>query len=309
MPSHSSSFLICHRGALGDFILTWPTLYAVKKIMPHCHFLGLGRPEYMRLAISLGLLDSCLNMESAKMLNFFSGKSIPAELGSPQGAILWLSQGQEVAGLLQKSASLPVALIKPFPAKTFYQTIPPAPLPCADKKLHIALYHLLAVYAHFPTITPPPLSLCFSLQVKKDTYALIHPGSGSPTKNYSPQFYQDVAEALLQFGYPQVYFIFGPAEEKLLTETFLKASIQYPHNVEALANLLAGATLYIGNDSGVSHLSGILGTPTIALYKTTDPKIWGALGKKVVHISAIDENAAFDKIQEYLRSNAMNCRS
>ncbi|MBN1227783.1 MAG: glycosyltransferase family 9 protein [Deltaproteobacteria bacterium] len=305
MPSYSSSFLICHRGALGDFILTWPTLYAVKKILPHHHFLGLGRPEYMRLAMSLGLLDSCLPMESAQMLDFFSGKSIPPEIGSPQGALLWLSQGKKTADLLQKFASLPVVLVNPFPAKTSYQTLPPSPLPYADKKLPVALYHLLAVQAHFPTINLPPLSLCFSLQIKKGSYALIHPGSGSPTKNYSPQFYQDMAEALPRFGYRKVHFIFGPAEENLLAEKFPKGSIQCPKNVVELANLLAGAALYIGNDSGVSHLSGILGTPTIALYKTTDSEIWGALGKKVVHISALDERSAFDKIHKYLRDNTI----
>ena len=202
MSSHSSSFLICHRGALGDFILTWPTLYAVKKILPHHHFLGLGRPEYMLLAIRLGLLDSCFPMESAQMLDFFSGKCIPAEIGSPQGALLWLSQGKKVAGLLQKSASLPVVLINPFPAKPSYRLAPALQIDKkTDKKLHIALYYCLAVQAHFPFITPPPPSLCFSLQIKKGNYALIHPGSGSPTKNYSPQFYQDMADVLNRFGY------------------------------------------------------------------------------------------------------------
>ena len=34
MRSHSPSFLICHRGALGDFILTWPALHTLKKILP-----------------------------------------------------------------------------------------------------------------------------------------------------------------------------------------------------------------------------------------------------------------------------------
>ena len=69
----------------------------------------------------------------------------------------------------------------------------------------------------------------------------------------------------------------------------------------ALADLLSRASLYIGNDSGVSHLAGFTGTPTIALYKTTDPKIWGVLGKKVTHIPADDEKSALRMIQEYLK--------
>ena len=79
--------------------------------------------------------------------------------------------------------------------------------------------------------------------------------------------------------------------------------IERPKDVETLAGLLSGASLYIGNDSGVSHLSGFMGTPTIVLYKTTDPKKWGVLGKKVAHISADDKKSALSKIQECLRGD------
>ncbi|HDY67108.1 MAG: hypothetical protein JYX80_04950 [Candidatus Scalindua sediminis] len=50
----------------------------------------------------------------------------------------------------------------------------------------------------------------------------------------------------------------------------------------------------------VSHLSGYLGIPTISLYKTTDPKVWGVLGRKVVHISAVNEESTSSKIRECL---------
>lgn len=239
----------------------------------------------MRLAITLGLLDYCLDMESATMLNFFSGKTIPPEIGSPQGAILWLSKGQEVANLLKKSASLPVVLIDPFPVK----------------RMHVAIHHCLAIRSYFPINILPHFSPCFPLRVKKGEYALIHPGSGSPTKNYWPQFYRDLADELRRFGYQQVRFVLGPAEEGLMAGYFAGEWVDKPENVEALANLLAGAALYIGNDSGVSHLSGILGTSTIALYKTTDPKVWGALGRKVAHISAVDEGSALYKTRACLK--------
>ena len=55
------SFLICHRGALGDFILTWPALFCLRKALPHYQFIGIGRTEYMRLAISFGLLDTYID--------------------------------------------------------------------------------------------------------------------------------------------------------------------------------------------------------------------------------------------------------
>lgn len=284
---NKKSFLICHRGALGDFILTWPAIYCLREVLPHYQFIGIGRTEYMRLANSFGLLDTYIDKESAGLLDFFCGKSIPEKICSPHGAVLWLTEGQKVADLLKKSASLPVVSIAPFP----------------DEQTHLAQYYCSVVQSHFPITVPQELSDYFPLRATEGQYALIHPGSGSSGKNYSPQFYRVLADELRRLGYPKVGFIFGPVEEeKMNAEDFAGEWIERPKDVEALAGLLSGASLYIGNDSGVSHLSGFVGTATIALYKTTDPNIWGVLGKKVAHISAAKEKSALRKILKYLSS-------
>lgn len=280
------TFLICHRGALGDFILTWPALYCLRKALPHCQFFGIGRPEYMQLAISKGLLDTYIDNESASLLDFFCGKRIPEEIGSPQGAVLWLTDGQEVAEILRQAASLPVVCIQPFP----------------QTETHLAKYYCSAIQSHFCITIPQNLSDCFPARVTEGDYALIHPGSGSLMKNYSQHFYLDLANLLRRSGYPKVSFIFGPVEEeRMCKDDFTGECIECPRDATALADLLSHASLYIGNDSGVSHLAGFTGTQAIALYKTTDPKTWGVLGKDVTHIQADDEKPAMLKIQKYLR--------
>lgn len=295
-------FLICHRGALGDFVLTWPALYTLKRSLPNLRFMGAGRTEYMRLAIGLGLLDSCCSAESSEMVDFFSGQCIPPMLGSSkgaiQGAILWLAEGQAVADLLKKSgASLPVALIHPFPRK----------------RMHVGMYHFLAVRSYFPSHFPieaPDLQVtdlrspCFSLGVRRGEYALIHPGSGSTAKNYHPQVYRDLADELRHWGYPEVRFVLGPAdaEDRRMAQYLAGERIEIPEDVEALARLQAGASLYIGNDSGASHLAGVLGTPTIALYKITDPEVWGVMGRSVTNLKARNEDSALQQIRECLET-------
>jgi len=281
------TFLICHRGALGDFILTWPAINCLRKILPDYLFKGIGRPEYMRLAINLGLLDSFIDMDSSKLLDLFNGKAIPPEIGHPGGAVLWLSSGQNVVNLLKKYASLPVASIAPFPAR----------------RMHVALYHCQSMQSHFPVNIPKNLSDCFPPRTKKGNYALIHPGSGSPAKNYSPRFYLALADELQRFGYKKTGFIAGPAEKTtIIHKDFTGRWVEWPENVESLANLLADASLYIGNDSGVSHLAGILGVPAIVFYKTTDPEVWGVLGGKVAHIKAGNEKSALNKVLKLLSS-------
>lgn len=280
-----NKFLICHRGALGDFILTWPALHALRNFLPDFNFLGLGRPEYMCLAKKLGLIDSIYHAEASGFIKFFFGEALPKEIGVPKGAVLWLSQGKAVADLLKMSASLPVILVPPFPSK----------------RMHVALYHYLAIKSHFSIKESYPLSPYFQLDVKKGKYALIHPGSGSPSKNYHLQFYLDLAEFLRRSYFADVRFILGPAEDEQIAQGLSQEKIHRPKDVEALAKVLACASLYIGNDSGVSHLSGALGTPTIVLFKTTDPEVWGVLGRRVINIKSGNEAFALGKIQEFLQ--------
>jgi heptosyltransferase-3 len=42
-----------------------------------------------------------------------------------------------------------------------------------------------------------------------------------------------------------------------------------------LSALIGGARIYIGPDTAVTHLAAATGTPTVALYGPTDPRIWG----------------------------------
>jgi len=42
-----------------------------------------------------------------------------------------------------------------------------------------------------------------------------------------------------------------------------------------LASLIAGARLYVGPDTSVTHLAAATGSPTVALYGPTDPCLWG----------------------------------
>ena len=48
-----------------------------------------------------------------------------------------------------------------------------------------------------------------------------------------------------------------------------------------LACWLASARLYIGNDSGITHLAAAVGTPVLALFGPTDPAIWAPRGPHV----------------------------
>ena len=61
--------------------------------------------------------------------------------------------------------------------------------------------------------------------------------------------------------------------------------------LRVLGAVLAEAGLFVGNDSGVSHLAAASGTPTLALFGPTDPAQWSPVGRSVRCLRAADLQA------------------
>lgn len=108
--------------------------------------------------------------------------------------------------------------------------------------------------------------------VKRENYAAIHPFSGSPRKNWPLHKFRQVARGL-ERNMP-VRWCAGPEDPPLADAVRID-------NLYELACWLAGARLYIGNDSGITHLAAAVGTPVLALFGPTDPGIWAPRGPNV----------------------------
>jgi hypothetical protein len=102
-----------------------------------------------------------------------------------------------------------------------------------------------------------------------EDFAVIHPFASSPGKRWPMEKFQKVAQRL---PIP-VRWCAGPEEP-------LPGAVRIADLYE-LACWLAGARVYIGNDSGVSHLAAAVGTPVVALFGPTDPAIWSPRGTRV----------------------------
>jgi ADP-heptose:LPS heptosyltransferase len=83
--------------------------------------------------------------------------------------------------------------------------------------------------------------------------------------------------------------LLGPAEEKLLPlfSGQEDMDILFSPDLRTLSLLLGETVLYIGHDSGITHLAAMLGAPTIALFKNTSVAQWRPLGPRVKVIEEI----------------------
>jgi heptosyltransferase III len=260
---------IIHMGALGDCILTWPALMCLRGAYPRHRLLGIGNPECMRLALRFGLLDAFEDGASREMIGLFSGYGLPEGLDPPDGAVAWTREAEDLVRLLKKTARLPVIQADPIEA----------------------------VGREFPIRIPDDLTEGFPVHEPRSQHVLIHPGSGSEKKNFGAVFYENIAYFLRENGHKKVAFLIGPAEiERGWTEALKNQALIFPRDTMALADWLQNASLYIGNDSGVSHLAGFMGIPAVVLYLSTDPRAWGVLGKSARLVTAEREDNAFERV-------------
>ena len=110
---------------------------------------------------------------------------------------------------------------------------------------------------------------------------VIHPSSGSPKKNPPLEFFIKLKEFIESLGY-EVIFLLGEAEENF--KEILKPSV-FSLSPLWIVKALKSSKLYIGLDSGISHIASYVGVPSVVIYGPTDPVVWKPIGKKVYQVS------------------------
>jgi ADP-heptose:LPS heptosyltransferase len=137
-------------------------------------------------------------------------------------------------------------------------------LPAVDCPVHAIDFYLQQVGAPLGGIPR------IAVDVERAGYAVVHPFSGSPRKNWPLEQFQRLASKLPM----PVRWCAGEEDPPL------EGAVRIPDLLE-LAKFLAGAALYIGNDSGITHLAAAVGTPTLAVFVVSDPAVWAPRGDHV----------------------------
>jgi len=125
-------------------------------------------------------------------------------------------------------------------------------------------------FTFFPALPPPQgVPRIVVGRGRLSDFVVMHPFASSNAKRWPIENFREVAEGL---GAP-VRWCAGPEEA-------LEDAVRFDDLYE-LACWLAGARLFIGNDSGIAHLAAAVGTPTIAIFVASDPLVWAPRGELV----------------------------
>jgi heptosyltransferase-3 len=273
------NILIFHAGALGDFVLTWPLVMALGRLHPQSRIIVVTHASKGALA-ELALHVESHDVEQGWHALFTSDVDLPerpARMLESAHAIYTFMAGEDA---FEKRA--PEA-----------QLVSLHPTPPADYAKH-ASQHLIDQLAPLPALKSAVEQMLRSVNVRgigtgrsHDGDVIVHPGSGSRDKCWPTERFVKVIEKLKRKK-REVRVVIGEVEHERFTanqigslEKAAGGAVRRPATYVELFNELRTASLFIGNDSGPSHLAGSMGLPTVALFGPTDPAVWKPMGPKV----------------------------
>jgi heptosyltransferase III len=295
-PSLSERIVIVHQGALGDFLLVLSVLEGLHLCHPEIRMGFWTRPEHFQLIKDKIYADGFHPSGGPELLPFFDAerwsRAAPPSFFENSRAVLFFGQesSRPVAERLARRMSSPVHWVRSFPGE--------------GGAVHASRFVAEQMRAlgweirdTIARITPSPEERRHVEQWLGEgpdgagaRPIVVHPGSGGRAKIWPLGKWWGLLEwVCIEIGAP-ILMVLGPADEHLRAfgeaAQWIGVRVVEGLSLPRLAALLSGCRLYIGNDSGVSHLAAATSIPAVVIFGPTDPRVWAPGGANVRIIRA-----------------------
>jgi heptosyltransferase-3 len=309
--------LIIQPGAIGDCILTLPLAHFLREALDLGAVDILGHTEYLSAFPGSTCVDAVRSMDAMDLHRLFAEPSrFDEDLADHDPLIVAFSEYTWIVTFLGEPGS-------PFEKNLIYVThcshsaevVSLRLKPPAGLQGHLAEFYIRQFMDESPVPLrgPDPLSGTALIRPTQADVArgaqileaggvdpsgplvVMHPGSGGKAKCWHVDNFLAVAKEI-DAQDTQVVFLLGPAEQERLDRT-TKAHLRRRGRVltdlglDEVMAVLTRASAFVGNDSGISHLAGALGTRTVVVFGPTDPEAYRPVGPKVAIIQ--DASSAF----------------
>lgn len=276
--------LVLRGGALGDFIVTLPALALLRQRWPEARIELAGNATAAVLALNRGLIDAAHSQHEARWSALFGSAPLRDDFAAWLGEFdLVLNYWPDPEGELRRR----------FPLRAGQMRLNAAALPTlAPAAAHycepLRALGLETTQYCFPLA---PLDCTRDVRIAPPFIA-VHPGSGSPKKNWPIERWRELIAALPT----PASLILGEAELELAgaqscrafpveTGRSKTAPLQLVNRpLEELVAHFAQCGLFLGHDSGISHLAAACGVSCVLLFGPTDPTLWAP---RAPHVSVL----------------------
>ena len=278
--------LVVRGGAIGDFIMTLPAIGALRERWPAAHIEILGYPHIIELARGRYYANATRSIEARAMAGFF----VPDGTLDPALKEYFASFNLVISYLFDPDGIFS-ANVRRCGVRQLVEGSPrPSDLPAMAH--YCKPLESLAIYVDapqpklFPSDDDRAAAAKFLQRLGREPLVAVHPGSGSEKKNWPADKFAAVSRWIVDELAAQLLVVEGEADARVVTK--LTALVAPRATVPAkglklaeLAAVLERCVLFLGNDSGITHLAAAVGTPTVTLFGPASVPIWEPRGERV----------------------------
>jgi ADP-heptose:LPS heptosyltransferase len=299
------NILLFHQGALGDFIVTWPLALGLGRAFAQSRIFYVTSGQKGALA-EKALRVECADIESGWHQLFSDDPKLP------EPAQRLLTGAQCVIGFVGSAETAWATNVKAMAPQATLITI--STTPPAEFAGHITDY-MLAQLKGWPIVEASMSQMLRSVAARGVGYPraprgpiVLHPGAGSAAKCWPAERFLELTRRLKADG-ADVEVLLGEVELEKWPASQVKAFTdsavaRKPATLTQLLDCLAGASAYIGNDSGPGHLAAILGVPTVSIFGPRDSTRWKPRGPRVCVVTGAWELVTVDQVMQVARDAA-----
>jgi heptosyltransferase-2 len=300
--------LVIRGGAIGDFVLTLPAIRLLRENFPQAHLEILGYKHIVALAEGRYYADATRSIEYGGLSRFFiPGTELPEDLVDYFGSF------QQVVSYLFDPDQFFESNIRRAGVKHYLHGSP-----ALDDSAHAVqqLAHPLESLALYleektPVLYPSEADREYARGFIRRAFGggnepviAVHPGSGGERKNWPVDRWAALGDEIFRVTPAARLLLVGGeadyAQLARLREAWRGRAVHTAQDVPLpeLAAILQQVRLFLGHDSGISHIAAAAGAPSLLLFGPTDPDIWAPPAGTVKVIRAPDGALGLLKMEE-----------
>ena len=284
---------IIHPGTLGDVVLSLQALQGIRACWSQHELVMLVRKEIGKVLVQLKVVNRVMDMEGPVLSELLCDdpqldRDFAEVLSRCDHAVAWLRDPERrLAENFKKLGVEQRCILSPHDEllSAVHQ---------ADRYCETLNYwgsentgaNASQLFSRKPSSSWIEEGVHDSPMAQESQILMIHYGSGSQHKCVPPERMGAIIRRLADTHSRKVILCQGPADAEMVSA--LKPYI--PHvsfeilkdtDLSCVVKVLRGVDVFVGHDSGLTHLAAALGVPTLALFGPTDHRRWGPRGAQV----------------------------
>ncbi|HOX05863.1 MAG TPA: glycosyltransferase family 9 protein [Planctomycetota bacterium] len=289
--------LVLRPGALGDAILSLGAFELIRREHPGLRMVLAAGPAGCRVGELSGIFDQTMPYESPEFSGLFLEDEEPGRLLENVSALVAFGAGgaDSIALRAEESGVRRACAVDTWPdpdgghvaeqlvertAEVLGVDLAAEPLEMVRRRPAADDFSAPEGAFELPPLRVGPDHSAWS--ARPGPRVAVAPGAGSPGKCWPAADFAAACRLIARRGPVHFMLVLGPAEMERpeIGEAFrgLDCSLSECWSVRDLAAVFAASHLYLGNDSGLSHLAAWAGARGLAVFGPTDPELWAPVG-------------------------------